>query len=144
MMPSRILLPGLLLIALVACTAASDTATGPRAAAIVCHAAYRGNASGPIEREETLTLADEDGEGSLSFADVEFHAFYSAGSGDNERALRLKITQPRRKTAITTQLYQLPLDSGPVNQFVGGHGFTGLNYVYTDEAAELQFWCAVE
>lgn len=142
-MSRRIALLSLLVALMAACSAVGGDAPA-RAGAIVCHAAYRSNAGGPIEREETLTLADEDGEGSLAFAEMEFHAFYSAGISDNERALRLKVTLPRRKTAITTQLYQLPGDTGPVNQFVGGHGFTGLNYVYSEEGAELQFWCTAE
>jgi hypothetical protein len=46
---------------------------------------------------------------------------------------------------LTSHLYQLPQDSGPTDQFVGAHGFTGLNYVYhPDSGVELQFWCAVE
>ncbi len=49
------------------------------------------------------------------------------------------------ETAVSqSTLYQLPPDSGPQNQFGGGHGFTGLNYSYApDSTAELQYWCAV-
>lgn len=37
-----------------------------------------------------------------------------------------------RETAVFhSTLYQLETDSGPQNQLVGGHGFTGLNYSYT-------------
>lgn len=35
---------------------------------------------------------------------------------------------------LTSHLYQLPQDSGPTDQFVGAHGFTGLNYVITPTA----------
>ena len=44
---------------------------------------------------------------------------------------------------IEETLFQLDRQKGPLNQFVGGHGFTGLHYVYApDSAAELQYWCS--
>ena len=61
---------------------------------------------------------------------------------NNERSLRTWVTALDESVIYNSQLYQLPLDSGPSNQFVGGHGFTGLNYSYhPDSSAELQFWC---
>ena len=58
----------------------------------------------------------------------------------NELPLAAGLADP-----LTSHLYQLPQDSGPTDQFVGAHGFTGLNYVYhPDSGVELQFWCAVE
>lgn len=143
-MSRRVPLLSLALVLLVACAATGEQAAPARAEAITCHVAYRGNAGGPIEREEVLTLADENGEGSLLFEEMAFDASYRAGIPDNERTLRITITPPGRQTAITTHLYQLQVDSGPVNQFVGGHGFTGLTYVYSENVAELQFWCTAD
>lgn len=106
-----------------------------------------------IEREETLTFTDADAEQSIAFADLVFHAAHSTGAVDNERALRLWVTDasasPGTSTGDTvvlhTTLYQLPLDSGPQNQFIGGHGFTGLNYSYAPASgAELQYWCVAQ
>ncbi len=45
--------------------------------------------------------------------------------------------------SLSATFYQLPSDSGTQNQFIGGYGFTGLNYSYQpDSGAELQYWCA--
>jgi hypothetical protein len=133
-----------LLLLLAACGGVGETAV-PRAGSITCHAAYRSGVSVPIEREVSFTLGDEDSQETTAFSDLAFHAQYSTGDLDRERALRLWVTEPGETAELTSQLYQLPLDSGPVNQFTGGHGFTGLNYVYHPEsAAELQFWCAAE
>jgi hypothetical protein len=88
---------------------------------------------------------DADAEQSLAFADLVFHAAYATGEGDDERALRTWVTGADKTVIYNVQLYQLPLDSGPDNQFVGGHGFTGLNYTYHPaSAAELQFWCEAQ
>jgi hypothetical protein len=143
-MSRRVPLLSLVLVLLAACAATSEQATPARAEAITCNVAYRGNAGGPIEREEMVTLADENGEGSFAFGELEFRAFYSAGIPDNERTLRVTVAPPGREASISTHLYQLQVDSGPVNQFVGGHGFTGLNYVYSENGAEVQFWCTAD
>lgn len=40
------------------------------------------------------------------------------------------------------QLYQMPRTEPIRNQFVGDHGFTGLNYVYHPTTrAEMQYLC---
>jgi hypothetical protein len=128
----------------VACTNLTETAVR-RAASMTCHAAYRSGPSVLIEREETFTFNDEDGLQELDFADLSLNAQYSAGEIDNERALRLWVTEAGETAELTAQLYQLERSSGPQNQFVGGHGFTGLNYVYHPvTGAELQFWCTAE
>lgn len=126
---------------LTACQGASDSDV-PRAPSITCHAAYRSGVRTPIEREETFFFGDEDGQQRLDFSDLSLHAQYSSGELNNERALRLSVTEAGQTAELTAQLYQLPRDSGPLNQFIGGHGFTGLNYVYhPTTGAELQFWC---
>lgn len=128
---------------LVACGGAAAPTT--RADAIVCTAAYRSSISVPIEREETLSFGDADAEQSLAFADLVFHAAYATGKSDNERTLRTWVTTTDETVIYNVQLYQLPLDSGPDNQFIGGHGFTGLSYTYhPTSAAELQFWCEAQ
>jgi hypothetical protein len=128
---------------LVAC--AGDTATAPPAKAptITCTAAYRPDVGQAIQSEESISFGQEDGEQALSFADLVFHAAYHAGELDNERALRVWITDSGETATYHTHLYQLPQDSGPQNQFIGGHGFTGLGYTYHPvTGAELQYWCA--
>ena len=137
-----------LLVLLSACGGAE--AAVPKAETISCTAAYRASVEQGIEREETILFDDTDSEQSISFTDMVFHAAYSAGEADNERNMRVWVTgaSPSLSTSVGetavyhATLYQLPLNSGPQNQFVGGHGFTGLTYSYKPESgAELQFWC---
>ena len=128
------------LFLLAACSGTSTPA--PKAETITCTVAYRADAIEAIEREETITFTDSDDEQSAAFADMMFHAAYSTGETDNERALRAWVTDGNDMDIYQSHLYQLSPDSGPQNQFVGGHGFTGLNYSYApDSFAELQFWC---
>ena len=109
---------------------------------ITCTIAYRANTTQPIEREEHLTLTNSDLEQSIAFTDMVFHAAYRTGKGDNERSLRLWVTDVNETTIYQSQLYQLDPGAGPQNQFQGGHGFTGLNYSYHPTSqAEMQFWC---
>jgi hypothetical protein len=122
------------------CRAAPTTA--PRASSITCNTAYRSSSGVPIEREENVIFGDMDAIESVNFADLTFNAQYSGGEMNNERALRLWVTEAGGNVELLSQLYQLAQDSGPQNQFVGGHGFTGLNYAYhPTTGAELQFWC---
>ena len=131
----------LLGLLLAACQGAGETAV-PRAESITCNTAYRSGVSVPIESEDTVSFSDEDSQQTLEYTDLVFHAQYSSGKFDHERALILRVTEPEETAALISQLYQLTADSGPQNQFIGGHGFTGLNYVYhPTTGAELQFWC---
>jgi hypothetical protein len=138
-MRNLIILLGLFLAA---CGSGGETETVPRAASITCNTAYRSGVSTPIEREESLSFGDEDAQQTINFRDLAFHAQYFSGELNHERALRLWVTETGETAELISQLYQLQLESGPVDQFIGGHGFTGLNYVYHPETgAELQFWC---
>ena len=137
------------LIVLLSACGGAETAV-PKAETISCTAAYRASVTQGIEREETILFGDTDSEQSIAFTDMVFHAAYSAGEADNERNMRVWVTGGGETPALSeaetavyhSTLYQLPLNSGPQNQFVGGHGFTGLTYSYQPESgAELQFWC---
>ena len=134
---------GLLAAGLMACAAAPTTT---RAEEFVCHYAYRPSVTVPISSEGSVNFPDFDTAEFIGSEndDLVFHAQYWSGADDGERALRLWVMAVGRAEPLTSHLYQLPQDSGPSDQFVGGHGFTGLNYVYhPDSGAELQFWCAV-
>ena len=116
-----------------------------RASAILCSTAYRASVTEPLTQSEHLRIEDEDSVDSMAYVQLELHARYSTGRTDNERALRLWVTPSGEDGEIVSQLFQLPPDSGPTNQFVGGHGFTGLNYAYDSASgAELQYWCEAE
>ena len=146
---------GLVLLMTACSGSGSETAVSPppKADEIVCTVAYRSDVTQGIEREETLRFNDVDDEQSVAFAEMVFNAAYRTGAADNERNLRLWVTDAlaslgtdEGETAVYhSTLYQFEPQSGPQNQFVGGHGFTGLSYSYMPgSAAELQYWCAVE
>lgn len=131
---------------LISCGGGVETAVSTPANAenITCTVAYRSSVEVGIEQEETLTFVDSDDEQAITFADMVFHAAYSAGEQDNERNLRVWVTEDGADTAVSqSTLYQFEPNSGPKDQFVGGHGFTGLNYSYhSQSSAEMQFWCS--
>ena len=134
-----------LVLVLAACGGGTETTVPAKADQIVCTAAYRSSVEVGIEREETLTFTDADDEQSIAFADMTFHAAYRTGAADNERNLRVWVTDVAETAVYHSTLFQPETDSGPQNQFVGGHGFTGLNYSYTPGSnAELQYFCTVD
>ena len=100
----------LLIFLLSAC--GSAPATAPKAETISCTAAYRASVTEGIEREETITFADVDSEQSIPFTTLVFHAAYRAGEMDNERNLRIWVTDAGQTAVYHTTLYQLPIDSG--------------------------------
>jgi hypothetical protein len=125
-------------LALAACAAASQSP----AKAIVCNAAYRSAVTEPPGDVDSLRFDGDSEAQSLPYPHLELHGQYWSGEADNERALRLWVTPAGEEAVIVSQLFQLPLESGPANQFRGGHGFTGLNYAFDPASgAELQYWC---
>ena len=116
-----------------------------RATSISCSTAYRVSQTEPLTEVDHLRFDDEDSSQSMPYIYLELHGQYTAEAADNERALRLWVTPTGEEDVIVSHLFQLPDDSGPENQFEGGHGFTGLNYAYDPvSGAELQYWCEAE
>lgn len=131
--------------ALVMLISACSGGDNGRAEAIVCSTAYRVSVSEALTEPDHIRFEDEDSTQSIPYIYLELHAEYRAGRVDEERSLRLWVTPTGEDNVLVSQLYQLPEDSGPANQFVGGHGFTGLNYSYDPvSGAELQYWCEAE
>ena len=119
---------------------AAGTAT---ALAIECHAAYRSSVTTAIEREETFMLSSAEPDAKIAFADLELSAVYFSGERSGEsRSLRVAVTPAGSSSELAAQLYQLSKAVPPQNEFIGGHGFTGLAYAYHPVSlAELQYWC---
>jgi hypothetical protein len=60
----------------------------------------------------------------------------------NPNSLIVRVYEKDTKRMIVSNLFQFGPDLR--NLFHGGHGFTGLNYVYhSKNKSELQFWCSV-
>lgn len=120
-----------------------ETAVQPQQ--ITCHLAYRPNTGSRITQEDTIVIENKNTDLQQTIGEFNFNILYLDGSMGGERSLRLSVTPTNGTNEITAHLYQLPQHNGPSNQFIGGHGFTGLTYV-TDVVsnAELQFWCTAE
>ena len=77
----------------------------------------------------------------IEFDDLGFKASYI----DDEfeaRALVISITNLNSGDEIARQLNQMDRGESLINQFIGGHGFTGLMYVYHPSSpGELQYFC---
>lgn len=144
------LLLGLVWLTLAACSqtqAQSNQAQAtPIPLSLECYVAYRSSVTVGIEREETLTFSAADDTQVLTFSQLKFQAQYGAGAEPwAERSLRVSITPTDREAELTAQLYQISKTEALQNQFIGGHGFTGLHYVYhPDSGAELQYWCVAQ
>lgn len=108
---------------------------------IICHTAYRSSVSHPIEQSDTRSVASS-APATISYRDLTFSAQSLLWFGEGQ-SLKLAVTATGQRDELTTILYQFPNGKPVVNQFKGGHGFTGLHYAYHPKSrAELQFWCA--
>jgi hypothetical protein len=77
----------------------------------------------------------------IGLHDMQVHAQYLDDEFEG-RSLVISVSSPGADRELVRELYQIDRQKGLVNQFVGGHGFTGLLYVYhPDSAAELQCFC---
>lgn len=115
---------------------------GAAAVEIECHVAYRVATTEPLTEVHSFWLGNGDSTRSVPYIYLELHAEYASGADGSERSLRLWVTPTAEDDVIVTQLFQLSKDDGLVNQFLGGHGFTGLTYAYDPvSGAELQYWC---
>jgi hypothetical protein len=136
--------------------AAQPSGSGEELQRIECTIAYRGNPTSP-GREERLTVeAQRDGQ--IHKDSVRFRKM-SAGiryfDDGYESPVFNVIVRSKAEGDITAKAYQLgrvgdqggPDSPGgaakkPENEFVGGHGFTGLGYVFDQfSKAEIQYFC---
>ena len=123
-------------------------ALGEQEVEVLCHFSYRSSIfSGDFESADfTITIPFIDGptpEMPLGIEDsVEFADLLCVAIG-HYNSLHLQIYDAESGNSITSVLYQF--GEPPENRFDGGHGFTGLHYVYHPESeAELQFRASVE
>ena len=139
---STVLCIGALVLAAGCLPASSDTAgqPPPPPASLECQVFYRPSSAGSLE-ETVITLKEDHPRETVSYLEMAFQAHYTVDQGEG-RSLAIFITDAESGEEIVRQLYQIDSEKGLSNQFVGGHGFTGLAYLYhpTSEA-ELQYFC---
>ncbi|MEX2458386.1 MAG: hypothetical protein WD770_05320 [Actinomycetota bacterium] len=105
---------------------------------ISCQVFYRDNVEESPDEGESVTLVSDGDVGRIERGALVFEARY-LDDGFEGRALSIHVTEGDRP--VSTHLYQLRRDETPVNEFEGGHGFTGLAYSYSSHGAELQHFC---
>ena len=125
------------------------TNAGPEAGAagdgtIVCEVFYRSTASGSMDAAPAIIFAGGSQQQGHQFDDMAFEARFQDDPFEG-RALAIAVIDLDSGKEISRQLYQLDPQNPLENQFIGGHGFSGLNYVFhPDSAAEMQYFCSLQ
>jgi hypothetical protein len=105
-----------------------------------CQVFYRAS-PGEQFQESAHVLGPETSSGTETFEDLALRAQFVDDPGEGP-ALSLVVSDATSAEEIVRQLYQIDPATGLANQFIGGHGFTGLNYVFHPASgAELQYFC---
>lgn len=120
-----------------------------RVLSVTCHFAYRDSNQTARFDKQSVTLRLETTDGpvpeiarrtppkTFEFKHLRVEILHDINS------LIVRISDRQTDRLILSQLFQLGPDLK--DQFHGGHGFTGLNYVYhPKEECELQYWCEVK
>ena len=72
-----------------------------------------------------------------------FAATFLSDVGEGQ-SLSIVVSNSTTGAELTRGLYQLDPQIGLRDQFIGGHGFTGLAYVYHPASgSEVQYFCLV-
>ncbi len=120
----------------------------PTSVDITCHFAYRTSTQTSKMDQKTIRVTvpvSDEGVDEIArviepqradFATVRVEVLHETGS------LIVRVYDKKSKRMIVSNLFQFGTDLS--NHFHGGHGFSGLNYVYhPQDDSELQFWCSV-
>ena len=136
----------LMTVLISACSTPETTSEAPPSSdgTIICEVFYRPGAGGDLEAAPLITFTEGNDLQVHEFETMTFEASFQDDAYEG-RALRIAVTNPENGDEITLQLYQFDPQNPVENQFVGGHGFTGLNYVFQpDSSAEMQFFCSLK
>lgn len=110
---------------------------------ISCHVFYRELSCEGLSEAPTMTLSMDGDLAFIKFEILEFRAQFFADQFEGQ-SLSISITNLDDNVELNRYLYQLDQSKGLSNQFIGGHGFTGLHYIFHPNGdAELQFFCDV-
>jgi hypothetical protein len=131
--------------ALSGCAAAqvppAPAAAASIAPAFVCRAFLRPTPQARIEPLDEIRMS-EPGDRSVSLGGFRFRVLYSNDRYEGA-AIGTYVYSGPGDQPVEHTLFQFDPDEGLVDQFRGGHGFTGLHYVDPPgSAAELQYFCS--
>ena len=139
---------GWILVLLVLATSCGASATpvsegGKIEGSINCHAYFRATSGEALTEAPTMTISMDGDLEFIKFENMEVRVQFFADEFEGQ-SLSISITNLDDNAELNRYLYQLDQTKGLTNQFIGGHGFTGLNYIYhPNGAAEMQFFCDV-
>ena len=136
----------IIILAFAGCSTSNITAEGPSPGSrmIVCEVFYRSTPSQSLQSAPLISFTEGSDSETLTFETMVFEAHFQDDEYEG-RALSIAVTDLDTGSNVTRQLYQFDQQNPIENQFVGGHGFTGLNYVFQpDTSAEMQFFCSVQ
>ena len=139
---------GWILILIIFATSCSSPSTpdvggGAIEGSINCHAFYRLTPGEGLTEAPNMALSMEGDLEFIKFENMEIRAQTFADQFEGQ-SLSIAITNLDDNTELNRYLYQLDQSKGLSNQFIGGHGFTGLNYIFHPVGeAEMQFFCDV-
>ncbi|MCU0486919.1 MAG: hypothetical protein MUC85_12510 [Anaerolineales bacterium] len=127
--------------------------TNPAPVSIDCHAFYRASVNEMGGWTRNLILTREDSQKTVEFPDLVFRVYLleeyvsdESGNSSSNVGIKIWVFLPGENDELLGLLYQ-DIEIPDVTAYVaaGGHGFTGLHYVYNPTSrAELQFWCVAK
>jgi len=111
---------------------------------VTCEVFYRPTKSQSLEAAPQIAFTEGNEQMTHKFEDMAVEARFQDDQFEG-RALYIAVTNLDTGSEISRQLYQFDLENPARNQFIGDHGFTGLNYVFhPDSPAEIQYFCNVK
>lgn len=120
---------------------APDEAPSVVPISIQCEVFYRPSVTQSLSEGQTITLGTNGDREGVEFDDMAFDVQYYDDQFEG-RSLVVSVSDRESDAQIVGHLYQMDRTRSVSNQFLGGHGFTGLVYVYHPSSqAELQYFC---
>jgi hypothetical protein len=111
---------------------------------VTCEVFYRPAAGQALSPAPVIMFKSGSDHKYLVFDDMTFNARFQDDQYEG-RALFLNVTGVHQSEEFSRQMYQFDGQNPPENQFIGGHGFTGLIYVFNPKtSSEMQYFCNIE
>lgn len=117
---------------------------------IECHSFYRSSVNEMDGWKRNFILTREDSQKTVEFPDLVFRVYLleeyvsdESGNRFDRVGIKIWVLLPDEGDELLGVLYQnIEIPDATYYVAAGGHGFTGLHYVYNPTSrAELQFWC---
>ncbi len=133
------------MLILASCSSPSENNGGDSIvdSSVDCQDLYRAASGEVLSETPTMSLSTDGDLELVQFENIEFRAKFLDDEFEGQ-SLSISITNMENQRALSLSLYQIDQEKGLANQFIGGHGFTGLIYVFHPSSeAELQYFCEV-